>query len=93
MSDIITVKNLVEVYSDGTKAVDHISFSVQERSSSVSWRGGTRKNVSIKILISSLESTRFLCLLYFGFGLDANNLLSKAKLKDFEIQGLIKCPK
>jgi len=93
MSDIITVKNLVEVYSDGTKAVDDISFSVQERSSSVSWRGSTRKNVSIKTLISSLEFTRFLYLLYFGFGLDANNLLSKAKLKDFEIRELIKCPK
>ena len=59
MSDIITVKNLVEVYSEGTKAVDDISFSVQERSSSVSWRGGTRKNVNIKTLISSLEFTRF----------------------------------
>lgn len=28
MSDIIIVNNLVEVYSDGTKAVDDISFSV-----------------------------------------------------------------
>ena len=30
MSDIISVKDLVEVYSDGTKAVDNISFSVKE---------------------------------------------------------------
>jgi ABC-type multidrug transport system ATPase subunit len=30
MSDIIVVNNLVEVYSDGTKAVDNISFSVKE---------------------------------------------------------------
>jgi len=30
MPDIITVKDLVEVYSDGTKAVDNISFTVQD---------------------------------------------------------------
>ena len=36
MDDIITVKNLVEVYSDGTKAVDDISFNVQKANFSVS---------------------------------------------------------
>jgi ABC-2 type transport system ATP-binding protein len=30
MPDIITVKDLVEVYSDGTRAVDNISFTVKE---------------------------------------------------------------
>ncbi len=30
MTDIISVDNLVEVYSDGTKAVDDISFKVSE---------------------------------------------------------------
>ena len=30
MADIITVNNLVEIYADGTKAVDDISFSVDE---------------------------------------------------------------
>jgi len=30
MADIISVKNLVLVYSDGTKAVDDISFDVAE---------------------------------------------------------------
>jgi ABC-2 type transport system ATP-binding protein len=29
MSEIISVQNLVEVYSDGTKAVDDISFEVK----------------------------------------------------------------
>jgi ABC-type multidrug transport system ATPase subunit len=29
-SDIIVVKNLVEVYSDGTNAVNDISFNVKE---------------------------------------------------------------
>ena len=28
--DIITVKDLIEVYADGTKAVDNISFDVKE---------------------------------------------------------------
>ena len=93
MLDIITVKSLLEVCSDGTKAVNDVSFSPQKRSSSVSWRDNTRKNVSIKTLISSFEFTRFLFLLYFGSGLDANDLLSKAKLKDFEVQELIECPK
>ena len=30
MGDIITVQNLVEVYSDGIKAVDDITFNVQD---------------------------------------------------------------
>ena len=30
MEYIITVKDLVEVYADGTKAVDNISFNVKE---------------------------------------------------------------
>ena len=30
MEYIITVKDLVEVYPDGTKAVDNISFDVEE---------------------------------------------------------------
>jgi ABC-type Na+ transport system ATPase subunit NatA len=30
MTEMITVKNLVEVYSDGTKAVGDITFNVTE---------------------------------------------------------------
>ena len=30
MSDIISVENLIEVYADGTKALDGISFNVSE---------------------------------------------------------------
>ena len=33
MSDIITVKDLVLVYGDGTKAVDNISFNVRRENS------------------------------------------------------------
>jgi ABC-2 type transport system ATP-binding protein len=58
MSDIITVKNLVEVYSDGTKAVDDISFSVAE-GDFFGFLGpnGAGKSTTIKILTTLLRKT------------------------------------
>jgi ABC-2 type transport system ATP-binding protein len=58
MPDIITVKNLVEVYSDGTKAVDDISFSVQEKEFfSFLGPNGAGKSTTIKILTTLLQKT------------------------------------
>ncbi len=58
MSDIITVRNLVEVYSDGTKAVDDITFSVQE-GEFFGFLGpnGAGKSTTIKILTTLLRKT------------------------------------
>jgi ABC-2 type transport system ATP-binding protein len=58
MSDIITVKNLVEVYSDGTKAVDDISFGVRE-GEFFGFLGpnGAGKSTTIKILTTLLRKT------------------------------------
>ncbi len=58
MSDIISVKNLVEVYSDGTKAVDDISFSVGE-GEFFGFLGpnGAGKSTTIKILTTLLRKT------------------------------------
>jgi ABC-2 type transport system ATP-binding protein len=58
MSDIIIVKNLVEIYSDGTKAVDDISFSVQE-GEFFGFLGpnGAGKSTTIKILTTLLRKT------------------------------------
>lgn len=58
MADIITVKNLVLVYSDGTKAVDDISFSVKE-GEFFGFLGpnGAGKSTTIKILTSLLRKT------------------------------------
>jgi ABC-2 type transport system ATP-binding protein len=58
MSDIISVKDLVEVYSDGTKAVDNISFSVQE-GEFFGFLGpnGAGKSTTIKILTTLLRKT------------------------------------
>jgi len=58
MSDIITVKDLVEVYSDGTKAVDNISFNVQE-GDFFGFLGpnGAGKSTTIKILTTLLRKT------------------------------------
>jgi ABC-2 type transport system ATP-binding protein len=59
MSDIITVKNLVEVYSDGTKAVDDITFNVKE-GEFFGFLGpnGAGKSTTIKILTTLLRKTR-----------------------------------
>ena len=58
MPDIITVKNLVEVYSDGTKAVDDISFSVQENEFfGFLGPNGAGKSTTIKILTTLLRKT------------------------------------
>ena len=58
MSDIISVKNLVLVYSDGTKAVDDISFSVRE-GEFFGFLGpnGAGKSTTIKILTTLLRKT------------------------------------
>ncbi len=58
MSDIIKVENLVEVYSDGTKAVDDISFSVKE-GEFFGFLGpnGAGKSTTIKILTTLLRKT------------------------------------
>lgn len=58
MSAIITVRDLVEVYSDGTKAVDHISFNVAE-GEFFGFLGpnGAGKSTTIKILTTLLRKT------------------------------------
>jgi ABC-2 type transport system ATP-binding protein len=58
MPDIITVKNLVEVYSDGTKAVDDISFSVGA-GDFFGFLGpnGAGKSTTIKVLTTLLRKT------------------------------------
>ena len=58
MSDIITVKNLVEIYSDGTKAVDDITFNVAD-GEFFGFLGpnGAGKSTTIKILTSLLRKT------------------------------------
>ncbi|HUK85304.1 MAG TPA: ATP-binding cassette domain-containing protein [Candidatus Acidoferrum sp.] len=58
MTDIITVKNLVEVYSDGTKAVDDITFNVGE-GEFFGFLGpnGAGKSTTIKILTTLLKKT------------------------------------
>jgi len=58
MSDIIEVKDLTLVYSDGTKAVDNISFSVHE-GEFFGFLGpnGAGKSTTIKILTTLLRKT------------------------------------
>jgi daunorubicin resistance ABC transporter ATP-binding subunit len=58
MSDIITVRDLVEVYADGTKAVDGISFTVRE-GEFFGFLGpnGAGKSTTIKILTTLLRKT------------------------------------
>lgn len=58
MPDIITVKDLVEVYADGTKAVDGISFDVKE-GEFFGFLGpnGAGKSTTIKILTTLLRKT------------------------------------
>jgi daunorubicin resistance ABC transporter ATP-binding subunit len=58
MSDIIKVENLVEVYPDGTRAVDDISFSVKE-GEFFGFLGpnGAGKTTTIRVLTTLLEKT------------------------------------
>jgi ABC-2 type transport system ATP-binding protein len=58
MADIITVNDLVEVYADGTKAVDGISFDVRE-GEFFGFLGpnGAGKSTTIKILTTLLRKT------------------------------------
>ncbi len=58
MSDIITVKNLILVYADGTKAVDDISFEVHD-GEFFGFLGpnGAGKSTTIKVLTTLLRKT------------------------------------
>jgi ABC-2 type transport system ATP-binding protein len=58
MSDIISVENLVEVYADGTRAVNGISFNVKE-GEFFGFLGpnGAGKSTTIKVLTSLLKKT------------------------------------
>lgn len=58
MSDIITVNDLFEVYSDGTKAVNGISFTVRE-GEFFGFLGpnGAGKSTTIKVLTTLLRKT------------------------------------
>lgn len=58
MPDIISVNNLILVYSDGTKAVDDVSFSVHE-GEFFGFLGpnGAGKSTTIKILTTLLRKT------------------------------------
>lgn len=58
MTDIISVENLVEVYGDGTKALDGISFNVEE-GEFFGFLGpnGAGKSTTIKILTTLLRKT------------------------------------
>jgi ABC-2 type transport system ATP-binding protein len=58
MSNIIEVKNLVMVYSDGTKAIDDVSFEVAE-GEFFGFLGpnGAGKSTAIKVLTTLLKKT------------------------------------
>ena len=58
MEYVITVKDLVEVYADGTKAVDNISFDVKE-GEFFGFLGpnGAGKSTTIKVLTTLLRKT------------------------------------
>lgn len=72
MPDIITVKDLVEVYADGTKAVDDISFNVQD-GEFFGFLGpnGAGKSTTIKILTTLLKKTSGAAAVA-GFDVDKN---------------------
>ncbi len=72
MSDIITVEDLVEVYADGTKAVDGVSFNVQE-GEFFGFLGpnGAGKSTTIKILTTLLRKTSG-AVSIAGYDLDKN---------------------
>ncbi len=58
MQEIIAVKDLIEVYADGTKAVDNISFAVED-GEFFGFLGpnGAGKSTTIKILTTLLKKT------------------------------------
>jgi ABC-2 type transport system ATP-binding protein len=72
MSDIISVKNLIEIYSDGTKAVNDISFNVKE-GEFFGFLGpnGAGKSTTIKILTTLLRKNSGKVNIA-GFDLDSN---------------------
>ena len=58
MPNIIAVKDLIEVYSDGTKAVDNVSFTIED-GEFFGFLGpnGAGKSTTIKILTTLLKKT------------------------------------
>ncbi len=72
LPDIITVNDLVEIYADGTKAVDGISFNVKE-GEFFGFLGpnGAGKSTTIKILTTLLRKTSGLVSIA-GYDLDKN---------------------
>src|SRR5271154_441730 len=72
MPDIISVRDLVEVYADGTKAVDGISFKVNE-GEFFGFLGpnGAGKSTTIKILTTLLRKTSG-SVSVAGYDLDSN---------------------
>jgi ABC-2 type transport system ATP-binding protein len=58
MANIISVENLIKVYADGTKALDGISFNVEE-GGFFGFLGpnGAGKSTTIKILTTLLRKT------------------------------------
>ena len=58
MTDIISVEDLVEVYADGTRALDDISFHVEE-GEFFGFLGpnGSGKSTTIKVLTTLLKKT------------------------------------
>jgi ABC-2 type transport system ATP-binding protein len=73
MSEIITVKDLVLVYADGTKAVDNISFSVA-KGEFFGFLGpnGAGKSTTIKILTTLLKKTSG-TVTVAGYDMDSNS--------------------
>src|SRR5438105_4008956 len=71
--NIITVNNLVEVYADGTKAVDGISFNVKE-GEFFGFLGpnGAGKSTTIKVLTTLLKKTSG-TVTVAGFDVDKNS--------------------
>ncbi len=70
MTDTVVVEDLVEIYADGTKAVDNISFKVEE-GEFFGFLGpnGAGKSTTIKILTTLLKKTSG-SLTVAGFNLD-----------------------
>jgi ABC-2 type transport system ATP-binding protein len=58
MPDVITARNLIQIYADGTKAVDDISFNVKE-GEFFGFLGpnGAGKSTTIKVLTTLLRKT------------------------------------
>jgi ABC-2 type transport system ATP-binding protein len=95
MSDIISVENLIEVYADGTKALDGISFNVKE-DEFFGFLGpnGAGKSTTIKVLTTLLRKTSG-HVLVAGYDLDESpkeirkiiGVLSQETIVDVDLTG------